>query len=199
MYKICNKCQSQKPFEDFFKRSISSDGYQSQCKSCAKEYNTKYYEAKSKDILTQKQEYYTKNKEVISEQKSKYYIENKDKRQEYNSKYYELNRDELTLYQRKYGENNRDKINAISAKYRASKLKATPKWLTDFDLECMREMYTIARAFKLYTGQEYHVDHIIPLQGHNVCGLHVPWNLQVLAASENLSKSNKLQEINHGA
>lgn len=199
MYKICNKCQQQKPFEDFFKRSMSTDGYQSQCKSCAKAYNTNYYKEKSQDILAKKQEYYITNKEIISEQKNAYYIENRCARQEYNVKYYNLNRDALTAYQRRYGENNRDKINAISAKYRASKLKATPNWLTAFDLECMQEFYTIARAFKLYTGQEYHVDHIVPLQGNNVCGLHVPWNLQVLDASENLSKSNKLQEINYGS
>jgi 5-methylcytosine-specific restriction endonuclease McrA len=72
------------------------------------------------------------------------------------------------------------------------KINATPAWLTKEDHVQIQELYEIAQAFKLYTGQQYHVDHIVPLQGKNVCGLHVPWNLQVLEASENIRKSNKL-------
>lgn len=73
---------------------------------------------------------------------------------------------------------------AASAKRRASKLQATPKWLSKEQLLAITNMYAI--AYK----ESKHVDHIVPLQGKYVCGLHVPWNLQIISKSDNLSKSN---------
>lgn len=60
--------------------------------------------------------------------------------------------------------------------------KATPKWLSR---KLLVEIYRDCPA-------GFHVDHIIPLQGESVCGLHVPWNLQYLPAKENLRKGNKV-------
>ena len=89
-------------------------------------------------------------------------------------------------HSRAYIANNRDKYSAYLAKYRAKKLCATPKWLTNTQLLQIQQFYTKAKD----SGLE--VDHIVPLQGENVCGLHVPWNLQLLSRSENASKSNKV-------
>lgn len=68
---------------------------------------------------------------------------------------------------------------------------ATPKWVTSADL---RPFYELAAQLTAERGEQYHVDHIIPLQGESVCGLNVPSNLRVITASENLKKHNKFIE-----
>ncbi len=85
---------------------------------------------------------------------------------------------------------NRPKLNAQEAKRRARKLSATPKWLTEEHKNHMLYCYYVAKDCEILTGNKYHVDHIVPLQGENVCGLHVPWNLQVLPAKLNIAKGN---------
>jgi hypothetical protein len=91
------------------------------------------------------------------------------------------------LHKEKYPE----KYTAYHAKERAAKLNRTPKWLTDEDLRLMEEVYFLARLRAEKTDMSWHVDHIIPLRGKLVSGLHVLSNLQVITATENLSKSNK--------
>ena len=173
MYKICTRCNIKKGLEDYHKNKRTKDGYHYECKNCVKE-----YKKTNKEILAQKRKIYVEeNKEKISENRRLYYQLNKEK---------ELSNNKL------YSQSNRDRIYANMSKRRATKLNATPNWLSEKDLEEIRELYQICQMFKLYTGQDYHVDHIIPLQGKDVCGLHVPWNLQVILASENLRKSNKL-------
>ena len=81
-------------------------------------------------------------------------------------------------------------VRADSAKRRASKLQRTPFWLNDGYLFEMESIYKYCNALR-EIGLDYHVDHIIPLQGKKVSGFHVPWNLQVIPAKENLSKGNQ--------
>ena len=73
--------------------------------------------------------------------------------------------------------------------------QAKPKWLTDDHKWMIEEIYELRDLRSKLTGVVHHVDHIVPLRGQNCCGLHVPWNLQVIPAQENLSKSNSLKEI----
>jgi hypothetical protein len=171
--KICTKCKQEKDFICFTKRINRPSGYVSQCKNC-------------------KNLYRIQNKEKLVV-KSKIYREtNKEKENARCRDYNKKNKSRLAIYQKDYQQRNKAKICAISSKRRAAKLNATPKWLTKEQLQEIEDFYIIAAAFKLYTGQEYQVDHISPLQSDKVCGLHVPWNLQILTAKENISKSNKL-------
>jgi uncharacterized protein YutE (UPF0331/DUF86 family) len=77
---------------------------------------------------------------------------------------------------------------AAGARRRTAEMKATPPWA---DLYAIRKIYEQSAQMTMDTGTIHHVDHIVPLQGKKVRGLHVPWNLQVLTQAENCSKSNK--------
>jgi uncharacterized protein YdaU (DUF1376 family) len=73
---------------------------------------------------------------------------------------------------------------------RARKLNATPPWTTKEDRDAIAAVYAHAAMQTASTGVKHEVDHIVPLQGEKVCGLHVAWNLQVLTAERNRAKSN---------
>ncbi len=220
MYKTCCRCKLQKEFELFSKNKRTKDGLQTMCKLCKKEYKVSNREK----IAVKDKEYYLANKDNLFEYQRTYRKQNKEKVLEYEKNYREINKERISCRTKKYYEDNKEVVAirtknfyllntkkfsdrnkkhyeenksvyyARASKRRAMKSKAVPKWLTEDEHQEIKDLYEIARMFKLYTGQEYHVDHIVPLQGKNVCGLHVPWNLQVIPAKENLSKSNKLQE-----
>lgn len=82
------------------------------------------------------------------------------------------------------------RVLANKAKYLAAKKNRTPIWLTATELFEMQCIYTYRAALQR-VGLKYEVDHIIPMQGDTVSGLHVPENLQVIPTDENRLKSNK--------
>jgi hypothetical protein len=119
-------------------------------------------------------------------QKRKYYYDNLDTQKKIRRNNYERNR--LSYI--------------IRAKLRRRNVRhQTPKWLTFEQRREIELIYEHARECEALTGDQYVVDHIVPLKGVNVCGLHVPWNLQVLPSDVNDSKGNKLIEelaVAHG-
>ena len=137
-------------------------------------------------------EWYERNKELVKERARAWAEANPEKRYEIHKRNREKNKENHNARNRIWGANNRDKKAALEAKRRAAKLQRTPKWLSADQLWMLEEAYTLAALRAKMFGFEWHVDHIVPLQGKEVCGLHVPWNLQVIPGPENLKKSNKL-------
>ena len=87
---------------------------------------------------------------------------------------------------------NKAYVNSITRKRQAAQLKRTPSWLTERDLKIIESKYAIAAWLSDVVGRDYHVDHIIPLQGKKVSGLHVPNNLSVIPAQDNMRKGNRI-------
>lgn len=102
--------------------------------------------------------------------------------------YRDKNRDVLRKKSSEWKKANRGLHNAQWAKYHATKLNATPSWANQ---DQIKRIYAACAKITEQTGIEHHVDHIIPLQGENVCGLHVENNLAIIPAKMNLQKSNK--------
>jgi hypothetical protein len=129
--------------------------------------------------------YYAENKEAISEQQAAYRAANKEVISEKGAAYYAANREAISEYKSAWAKANRGKRNSAHARRRAAKKQATPAWLT---AEQLKQIEAIYKACP----KGFHVDHIVPLTSDIVCGLHVPWNLQILPASENIRKGNRL-------
>jgi len=170
--KTCSRCCNTFPIEQFSKAKGNKDSLSNSCKACQKQYRLD-------------------NKERQKVYFSVYYQNNKEKKDKQSSDYVNRNRDKINTYSRDYAKTIRHKRNAYAMKRYAQGKNCTPPWLNKEQLSQIENFYWLATDLRVITGQEYHVDHIVPIQGKNVCGLHVPWNLQVLPSDINIAKSNK--------
>lgn len=158
-----------------------------------------YYEDNKKKLQAQERARYLANREKRIAQTKAWKEANPEKAKEYDRQCYQRNRAErirkatelnaanrprANEIHRKSQKKHQSRHNASTALYRALKLQASPPWLT-------KEHKRQIALFYARCPKGYHVDHKVPLQGENVSGLHVLWNLQYLPAIENLKKSNR--------
>ena len=132
-------------------------------------------------------------KECDSIKKKEYRLLNKDRLKILKKEEYERNKQKHLETKKQYRQLNKGKINALVAARKSVIKQRTPLWLSDTDIERIKNEYKLASLLSKLTNEEWHVDHIIPLQGKYVSGLHVPSNLKAIRGLENISKKNKFE------
>lgn len=173
------------------------------CVSCAKEYLVKNrIENPERTKATMR-----RNNRVLNEQRKKdptkhavklamdkkYRSANKEKVRIGIALWSLRNPEKVKAYAKKTKAVNSGNINALTVKRRLAKLHRTPKWVGPEEQWLIKQAYQLAALRTKMFGFAWHVDHIIPLCGKIVSGLHVPQNLQVIPAAKNMSKLNKFE------
>lgn len=185
--KTCSKCKEVKPLDEFYKDRTKKDGLRGACKGCCDIKSKEYCAENAEAIKISKRKYCAENAEVVGARKRKWYAENAELTKARSRKRYAENTEMLKTDAIKWRKNNPDKRAANNARRRAAKLNRTPAWANK---KSIQEVYRQAKLLSILTGIPYHVDHIVPLQGENVSGLHVEYNLEPMPAHENLIKHN---------
>lgn len=170
--KTCSRCGIAKPETEFSKDKGKKDGLHSRCKPC--------------------------NRAVVSAwQKTP---NGRTKHAENSKRWRNVPKNKASharaVNRWQYSERGKARRRIIGANYHASKLHRTPPWLTESQLAEISQFYEWAKELQWLSNQPLEVDHIVPLQGKNVCGLHVPWNLQILPQDLNRRKSNSFDPKN---
>ena len=172
--KECPTCTQELPFSDYYIHASRKDGYSYECKKCVK-YRTairrlekpEVVKLEIKKALAKKPEYY-KEKEL--EKSVKRRVSGAQK-----------------ITSAKFRKVHPDRCAATQAKRRARKFQATPLWVSN---EKISLIYKEAQLMTQYTGVLHVVDHIVPLKGRKVSGLHIETNLRVITDMDNKRKSN---------
>lgn len=152
----------------------------------------KYYAEHAEECRSRAMERFFNKKDEIRVAQKIYAARKPELHREIRKRYIDRHPDIIMAARSKWRSENKGKINHYAVMRLAAKLRATPSWLSNAMVAEIESMYTARAKIEAETGIKHHVDHIIPLQGETVCGLHVPWNLQILTAAENVRKSNKL-------
>jgi hypothetical protein len=173
--KPCKSCKQEKPTSMFGAKVNAKDGLQPYCKPCASAYRAQWNSANKERKAERNAAYRLEKREQILASKAIYRITSKEK---------------VSLQQKTWAQKNKTTINAIAAKRRAALLNRTPLWANkSYVADFYRAAEILSRG-----GVQFHVDHIIPLQGNLVSGFHVENNLQILPAHINTSKGNKYEQ-----
>lgn len=176
--KKCTKCGVVKTLDCFY--GNSKGGLLPRCKTC---HLIQCAESRRKNP-----DYIRRWKEKNPDAWSNWYKAHAQERRDKFKAYREINKESVAKRLAEWTKKNSDRVNARVAARQIQKHRAIPKWAN----RCyMADMYTIAKLVTEFTGIRHEVDHIVPLKGAIVSGLHWEGNLQVLPKVQNISKLNR--------
>lgn len=196
--KLCGRCKEVKPCSEFYPRRdrCGGNGLQARCKTCIKAVSKEYVVKHPERVRAWK---------LVSERARRLRAGAKVRQYRTAEESAELNR----IYGREryhawathklvmagikvWRQRNPERVREYGAKQKVLRAKAKCAWA---DADKIRTFYAKAIRLTAETGIAYHVDHVVPLRGKTVCGLHNEFNLQVLTASENCAKQNKFHGV----
>lgn len=183
--KTCTKCGEAKPLGEYFAHKVN--GLQARCKVCLRTQWADWRTANPDEIAKHKRRSALKHQEARNARERAKYAANKAAVLAYQAQWRASNPAARTTATAKWRGTNQGQVNAFAAGRRASKLNATPAWA---DEALMKDIYAYARIMR-ESGVDCHVDHSVPLQSKQVCGLHTDANLTVLLAEHNTRKGNR--------
>lgn len=171
-HKVCPCCKASKPLGMFSPDRRTRTGVQSKCKPCQAQVASQYRKEKPDLYKAAIQKNYIVNYNNVLLAQRRYRTKNKDK---------------VAEWKRTDRLNNRSRISADNAYRRAATKQRTVGWA---NMNVINNIYEEAQQISMLVGEWYHVDHIIPLMGKTVCGLHVESNLRIIPAIDNLRKGS---------
>jgi 5-methylcytosine-specific restriction endonuclease McrA len=190
--KVCITCGKENKVDNFPKNPRMDDGHLNRCKSCEYTRVKEWRKLNRARVKFLQDRWRKDNPEQFKQHLVKYQRKTVEKRNAARRKRYENNREKEIAMCRAYQKGNVEYQSRKNATRRVAHVNATPRWLTAIQKAQMAESYEISKAKTFQTGIRHHVDHIVPLRGNGVAGLHVPWNMQILTGTENNRKFNSL-------
>lgn len=192
--KRCYVCKATKPITEFGLQSRSKDGHRGECKSCRQlsesltlDRRRAYKKANAERIAANTREWRARKAAHIAE----YNERNKERFRLADRAYRERMSAARQAYNREYAQRYPERVRAKVVARRARKRNGQPVCLTPWDIDEMRKCYATARTLRELFAIDAHVDHILPLAGEDVCGLHVPWNLRIIDGTSNRKKATQ--------